>query len=306
MNIFYNNVDITKSCDVKKADIVDNAGRKADSIELLLADTENQWSAWGPKKGDEIEISESGFSSGTMYIDELWQLKGMFKIRAIATPLDSKTPKFRSWENIQFLKVAEDLVEDAGLVLQTFNIQNYTYDRVDQLWENDIECLNRLCIREGYALKISNGKAIIYDEKQQENTDSITTLYKANFIGDYAFGTVTNGLKQKCILNFMDSNGKVINSEFSCNIAGGILKKGDRVSNQAEADRFVIGYLRDKNIYEYIGNVEININSNLAAGNIVTVDDVGMFDGIYYIDSIVHKLAQERSKLILRKPLEGY
>jgi hypothetical protein len=98
-----------------------------------------------------------------------------------------------------------------------------------------------------------------------------------------------------------------IEGEFTAaDITGPTLVRRLYVSNKAEANRWAKGILRSTNKYMITGTMSINLNTNYAAGTTIQVADTGMFDGVYFIDSLVHDLINNRTKLKLRKPLEGY
>lgn len=306
LNFIYEDIDITDDVQIKKAVSYDNASGKADSIEIEFSDTEELWSQWRPQKSDKILLKELGFSTGKMYIDEIGQKSGTVIVRAISTPPNAKTKNTRSWENIRFKKVAQDLANFSGLKLATYNIKDWLYTRVDQLNETDLECLNRLCIREGYALKITDGKAVIYDERIQEQQEPVLTLYKQDFIGEYNFLSTSNGIKRSCIVRHMNQ-GQLIQYEFFNNSQyGGRLKINEYVSSQAEAERFSKGYLRSANKYETTLKAAIELNAEIAAGNMIEVLGVGLANGVYFVDQIILNFAKNQSILTLRRPLEGY
>lgn len=307
LNIIYAGVDITDRVEVTKADIHDHAGGKADSLELAFADPLGLWSEWKPQKGEEISVTESGFGSGKMYIDELGQSPGLFVLRAMSTPLASKSPKTRSWEKIRFLKLANDLVTELGLTLQTYDVGNWLYNRIEQNNVPNLEMLRAVCVREGYVLKITDGKAVIYDERKLEKAQSVLTIYGSDIIGDYGFKDASSGLKQSCQVRYLTPAGEFIQHEFrDPNIIGGNLPINERVNDRAEADRFAKGYLRSVNKWEKSGTIAIKLNTNITAGNVVEIAEVGMADGLYFIDKAVHRLTHDRTVLTLRKPLEGY
>jgi hypothetical protein len=306
--LIYEGKDITGAVNIKSADIYDNAGGVADKTELVFADAESLWSKWKPAKGHKLIIKNQGFSSGLMYVDEWYQSRGLFRLKAISTPLSSKTTKTRSWENIRFLKLASDIAQNQGLTLQTFNITDWLYERADQVDKTDLEFLNERCILEGYCLKITDGKAVIYNEALQENESPVKTIYRSSFIGDYDFHSISNGLYSGCIVRHMTEKGELIKHEFMPVAApcGPVLKKDIPLNNQGEAERYAKGFLRYSNKHETVGLIKIKLDMNIAAGNMVRIADVGMADGNYFIDRIIPKLTSDISILNLRKPLEGY
>ena len=82
-----------------------------------------------------------------------------------------------------------------------------------------------------------------------------------------------------------------------------------RMTDQSEADRFAKGHLRDANKNATVGTLWTgSLLRDYAAGSVVTLatDGVKSWDGTAFISRIRHDYVKTRSKLYLRKPLEGY
>lgn len=304
MNLIYEGKDITKDIEINTANIYDRSGGKADSLTLVMADTISLWSKWKPSKGDRLKLQSKGFDSGIMYLDEWEQDPGIITLKAISTPLKAKTEKTRTWRNIRLLKVAQDITANYGLTLKPYNITNYLYDYIDQVKETDLGFLNRLFVREGYALKITNQMAVIYDERVMERSEPVMTIERPK---KYNFKSISDGLKSGCNIKYLTSNGSIIEYEFKDpRITGGTLKINEYMSSQAEAERFSKGYLRAVNKFETTGVVIIPYNEKIAGSNMINITGIGLSDGRYFVDSATHRLADEKTELYLRRPLEGY
>lgn len=308
MQLIYNDIDITKDVRILGASIKDNSGGIADSISILLSDTEKLWRQWGPQKNDTIILINNSFSSGLMYLDELNLLRGKYKIKGISTPLNSKTAKSRVWDNIRFKKLAQDLTEELGLSIEFYNVQDYTYDKLEQVKKSNLGYLNERCILEGYNLKISNGKAIIYDESTLENIVS-GNLRESDFIGDYDFKSISSKLYSSCEIKYFTASNVLVEYTYTNNKAplGPVLKIDTiRASNLGEAQRFSKNLLKFHNKEEIKGAFTTRINTNLAAASIVSLDSLGSFSGKYFIDSVNQDLTSDKSYFQVRKLLEGY
>ncbi|MDU4598228.1 MAG: hypothetical protein E6Y49_09745 [Clostridium sporogenes] len=239
-----------------------------------------------------------------MFIDELGVIKGRYLIKAISTPLKSKTNNTKSWEKATFIEIAQSLVQELGLQLETYYIKNYLYERIDMINKTNLEFLNLFCILESFNLKISNGKAIIYDEKTLEDFKSIRTFTEDDFIGNYSFDTVSDGLYGSCIIKHFGE--KLIEHKVVINNIGPTLHKNIKVNNLGEAERFGKGLLRYRNKNETTGNFYIKLDTSLAAGNTINIKDLGHFNGKYFINNVKHILTENKSYLNVRKILEGY
>jgi phage protein D len=304
MQLIYEEVDITKRIHISKADIIDNAGGTADSIELWLSDVEGLWSQWKPKKDDTIRVIQDGFSSGIMYVDELEQQRGTFIIRALSIPQRAKTDTTRAWESIRFLELSTELARKYGFSLQSYGVENYFYERLDQFEEADFKFLLMNCILEGCTLKLSDNKVIIYNESYMEKLDAIKTIYSSSFDGNYRFYSKASGIYSTCKLSYDN-----IKCEFTPSIGpqGPALKRQDIfLSSQENGERYAKNLLRFYNKYENTGEFTIKLDTDIAAGNNLNISGLGIADGKYFCDKVIHKLVEEKTFLKLRKTLEVY
>jgi len=309
MNILYNGVDITSSVQPITLRLKDNAGGVPDSITAVFSDTDGLWSQWKPAKNDTLQIKHEGFDTGVMYIDELSQSAWVFGLKALSIPQPSKTARSQGWENVRFMEIVTEIAGRYGFRVQTYNVVNHLYERVDQLEEADFAFLAYRCMLEGYALKINDRNIVIYDEAKEEQKTADTklgTIFQNDINGEFEFTDKSTDVYQKCIVQSQTLNGYIEGEYTADGIYGPTLKRKVFATNQAEANRWAKGILRNHNKHMVTGVLTINLNTNYAAGSCVNVLGIGMFDGKYYIDSLVHDLLNNRTRLTLRRPLEGY
>ncbi len=304
MKVIYEGTEI--NLEVSDCRIYDNMGGKADSLVISFADIKNECRKWNFAKDNTIEIIDSPFSSGIMYVDGFGCSRGSYDIDAISIKKSFKTKKTRTWENVKFLDLAKDLTEELGLNLKTYGVNDFQYSRVDQVQKNNIEFLNYRSMLEGYNLKISNGKALIVSEEFLKGQKEVLTLEPSLFIGKYDFKCTSNHIYHGCeIVSFSKSliKGRYINDNFS----GDVIKINNiSIGSIGEANRFSKNVLLSLNKNETIGVFTINKNTSLAAGNLINIENLDSFNGKYVIENIIHDLIGGRSKLTVRKVLEGF
>ncbi|MDF2591972.1 MAG: hypothetical protein K0S75_1438 [Clostridia bacterium] len=305
MKAIYQGVDITNEIDIIKANIIDNASGIADSIELVASDTKKLWSKWKPLKGDTIALEQGNLKSGIMFVDQLEQISGKFTIKAVSTPLQAKTARSRHWENIRFLELAKDIAGNYGFTVYSYGITDWLYEIVDQIEQPDFHFLHERCILEGYCLKITDSKVVLYDERYLEQQATVKDIYLDDIDIDHEFKTVTVGLYSSCEVQTADGLIKALYRPLSPP-SGPILRKNIYVSSQAEAERFASGLLRYTNKLENFGRIQIEQDTGLAAGSNVNLIDIGLLDGKAFAHQVIHKIVNNKTILKLRKPLEGY
>lgn len=304
MELFYNGIDILKNKNVllSACTMTDNASGEADTISLTFSDVSGLWGIWKPNFDDVIIVKDSDWSSGTMYIDDIIDTDTVFIIKAVSLPPQAKQSKSTTWENVKFSKIANDLSIESGLELVTYEITDYNYTRFDRVNESTLQALNRLCMREGYCLKITNGKAIIYNEKSFENKASVKSISPITRV----FENQNIG-KKSIEIKWLDGNGELISATATDET---INRESDIITNIvvyniAEAQRFSKGILRYCNKKRITGNFATDKDLTLASGNVITLDIQGMFKGNYFIEQIKHEFIGSKTYFKVRKAIEG-
>lgn len=304
MDLIYENKLI--KLNINECISTDNLGSRLDSLEVSFADIKNECTTWEFKKGDSIEIIDSPFSTGKMYVDEFFVKDNIFYVKALSIKKNYKTKKSRSWEKVSFIDVANDIANNLGLELKTYGIKNYIYDRVDQIEQSDLEFIYQRCIFEGYIMKINNNRLNIISEKYIESQKPVITYSSNDFIGRYEFKCTSKNIFGGCEI-YSNLNEYIKGSYLIVNSTDDILKfKNIYVSSLEEANRFAKNILHSYNKYEYTGSFIVEKNNNIAAGNTVKIDKFNGFNGVYVVESISNYFNQNKIKLKVRKLLEGY
>ncbi len=306
MDIIYENVDITNYVKVSSADIVENSGGESDYINISFSDTEGNWSKWMPKKGDSIEIQFDTFKSGKMFIGFLNSVSGTFTIKARSLPFKKSSIFSRSWENIRLKSLITDVANELGLEAVFYNIENYFFQRIDQINETGLNFVKRICIREGYISKVYDGKLIIYNERVMESEKPVIILSPLDM--KYDLSSDSFDLYSSCSVRYLDEFGQELSYLYSPSNApyGSKLKINELIFSRAESIRFSKNYLYNANKFENKGCIEIPLNSKIASGNTIQIIDTGMFDGIYFVHKTIQKLNKNKSVLYVRGIPEVY
>lgn len=303
MQLFFRGVDIAPRVGISQASIIDSAGGQLDSVEVVFADPEGLWSGWDPQLGDSIRLAQDGFDSGECFVDQRGQRQGLYILRGLSAPEGVKSRRSRSWERVTLLQLAGDVASAHGLTLAPYNVQDQTYDWVDQIGQGDLEFLAARCALEGVAVKVNNKKLILYGEAAMESMAPVRTIRKRDIWGELEYLDDQSGSCSGCVVSYGGISG-----EFA--VPGGtgpLLSRGDLyVTNIGEAQRFAKGLARQANRRGKILSGTIQMDLTLAAGSMVRVTEVGTADGLYMINEAEHLLTEGLTSLRLRKRLEGY
>ena len=270
MKILYEGVDIYPDVSVHRCYHDMCAEKQSDELLLKLNDTRELWDSWNPKKGDTIAIEDGAAKTG------------------------------------KILQLAQEIAGRHGLTLETYGITDQTYDYVEQNNLADFAFFQNRCTLEGAAFLVYDGKLVVYDEaymESQQPVDTITITPANDFEyrdeGANAYGSAEA------------VNGGLTGTFAAPNGGDKVLRRilPFRMTDQSEADRFAKGLLRDANKNATVGTLWTgSLLRDYAAGSVVTLATEGVksWDGTAFISRIRHDYVKTRSKLYLRKPLEGY
>ena len=298
MNLYYNDIDILQNKDVHLLSCIatDCIGGEADSLQMAFHDYSALWNVWNPQLGDVIKAKKDGWTTGKMYIDSITDTDTSFILNARSLPPKSRSAKYIVWENVRFSKIASDLANLSGLELKTYDVTDNEYVRYECNNESPIKALNQLCMLESYCLKITNGQAIIYNEKTFEHMAAVVEIYpkKYNYeLSDIGRSQVDirwfNG--DDLIIGGYSDNTINTESETITNLP---------IYNVAQAQRWCKGILRQYNKNRSTASIIVDQNLNLAAANVIATPK-----GNYFISKIQHNLIGSTTRLWLRKPIEG-
>jgi hypothetical protein len=304
MNLIYEGKDITNNIDINKANIIENSGTYIDNIVAHVNNSVNEWSEWKPKKNDKLELKQDGFTSGTMFIDEILQKKASVILKALPIKQQDKQTYTKTWENIRLNELLNEFASKHGLTLKIYSTENYLYSKLNQINQSDFAFLCQRCAMEGYVLKLLNNELIVYNEKYMESISSGIVIDSSEVKdGDFEYKDKSDEVYSGC--NVLDGN---INYTFTApGVVGPILNVRDIMINDlAEAQRFARNYLRNKNKFERTLIFQKNLDTNITAGNTVEVMNFGLADGRYFIYQAKHMLANNITELKLRGIVEGY
>lgn len=297
----------------------DNASGKADEVQITLHNRDGRFSGeWLPKKGMEIEASIictdweapgdiCELPCGTFKIDELDFSGPPDKITIKAVSADLSGPlrdekKTRAWEKMTLERLAGQIAQENGLELY-YAGPEHKFERQDQRNEGDIAFLNRLCSERSMNCKVHKGMIVLFDADEAEMAEESLVILKTGDMwspSSYSFKISSAGT------DYTDSEvaysdpktgtthkAKVNSKKETRSVEG--RKKTLTVQKRAEsaADAATLGKseLHAANVKEQSANVEIMGCPDIAAGQMVLLDEFGEFTGRYFIKTATHKVS---------------
>lgn len=300
MIIKINNKVITNDIKVIDSFVNDFSGETLDSLELVISDIENNFIIWNLTTDDTIELIKNDFSSGLMYIDTVIIKNGKCRIKATSLSRKNRELKNSTFENISFFNLCKSIASRLGLKLETYSIKDYSYKRIDQIDKTDLSFLTSRAILEGFRVKITNNKLVVYSENVFENYKTVFDYTVSDFLGNYEIKSSNLDTFSKCEIKYFEKS--LIEGKAQDNyLTSSTLKLKIKVSDSIEAERFSYNLLKYKNKYLNTIKFCIDLNTNLAATSTIFIKNIGSFSGKYFIENIKHNFNNNKSYIYARK-----
>jgi phage protein D len=217
--------------------------------------------------------------------------------------------KSKTWNKATMSKIASTIAKNAKLSL-VYDASDFIISFVEQSETEDISFLYDLCKKNGLAMKVYSNKLVIFSEVKYEAKPAVATLKESDLLPGWSGKTsLTNTGYGVCILEYtLPKDNKTYKYTFNVPNAktSKVLKINESVSSIAEAERLTKSKLREENKKSTTLNVELPLRLDLIASCNVNIEDLGRFDGKYYIDKAKHTVGGSTTSLELHRVLEGY
>ena len=252
-----------------------------------------------------MRLVDGDFDTGVLYVDNPQISGGLFRLDAISVPPSIRRPRTKVWRDVRLSEIVSDMASQAALGKQTYDIQDYYYTAISQHSETDMAFLARVCLREGYAVKVTDGSLVVYSEKQMEAQTPQATVDKTQVAPGFDFDAGTGLLSSAEVRYFNISESRYISQTVTDpEITGGALRKNEFCSTDGEAQRWAYGYLRAANKTAHTGTIQLLQQSAYAAGSVI---DLSGFDedtnGTWFVWGVDQDAVNARTTLHLRRPL---
>lgn len=288
---------------------------ESNTAQISLHDRERLFIAdWFPHRGDSAEISLSklnwtgesdsdSVSFGIFEIDEIENKVSAssgniasIKLNSIANKSELRSiDKSRSWEKVKLSKIATDLTQEAGLEL-FFDANDVDIERAEQKETSNLKFLHKLCKDNGLALRVSNGKVIIFDIDKFERQEPVTTLTYGdeNIISFSGKATISKIYKSARVKYQHGKQAEKFDYKFDDpeKADGMTLEISQKVESPAEAEKLAKKKLKEKNREEITVNLSVIGDFIYLAGQTLELKDFGFYDGRYMIKKVTHNVGK--------------
>jgi uncharacterized protein len=278
----------------------DNVKQKADSIELVLDDTDFFWSTiWYPSKGDIIQIS-IGYEAvvmvdcGNFTVDEVEAAinPDTFTIRGISATIAEalRTRRVRAFEKQTLRKIAQVIATANGLTLFG-DIDDVLIERSTQNKETDLGFLARIAGEYGYVFSVKSGKLVFTNIYLLENLAAVTSIARSELVSFSVRDKITQVYKASRVRYHDPNTGRFVTGS-----ASGVAESSDdletweKAENQGQAEAKAKSLGHDANTNKIECSFQCEGNPYLLAGNNIELTGLGVFSGVYHIKSSSHQI----------------
>ena len=327
VKLLYNSKDISADITpyLEQLTFTDNT-TSADDLQITLHDLTGVWkNGWYPAKGSTLKCTiitddwiEEGKKQelycGQFHIDEITAQgpNETITIKALSTPVgvtgeSSKGAgmrherKTKAWENTTLKTIAQEVADGSGFSLYYEFPQNPKIDRYTQKEQSDLAMLQTIAYHYGGMAKVSDKKLIIYDMAERQKAEPVATIsgkvkrtpgqISKGDLSSWSFTSSCADQYSACIISYYDPVRKRTYQATAYDReaeAGQVLRISQRVESQADAEALAKSHLQKANLSRATGRISLPGNVLMSAGNNITVEGFGSFDGTYQIDSATH------------------
>ncbi len=156
MKLIYNDTDITDLTRILRCEINQYLEEHIDTMTLAFDNSQNQWTEWGPKRGDQVRMSEGAVDSGDMVVASV-RPENHNMVLDCAPMLNIQDGQIKAWKKVSFQQLARSIAERLGLELEFYGVKDQKYEGTEQKGESDLIFLSNLCKLEGCSFVVSDG-----------------------------------------------------------------------------------------------------------------------------------------------------
>ena len=222
-----------------------------------------------------------------------------------------QTRKSKAWESYNLKGIASEIASNCGMTCVYESSTNPSYKRVEQTRQSDIAFLQKLCQDAGISIKATDGKLVLYDQKEYESKPPVLTIKKGakGRYTKYKLATGSAGTQYaKCRVSYMNpATGSCIEGTAEDGDVSGdqCLEITAKVDSAGEAQTLALKHLRLHNKLARTATFTLPGNVGLVAGVTVQLEGWGGWTGKYIVTQATHTVdgSGYKTQIKMRKVL---
>lgn len=302
MRLIYEGTDITDAVSVKAASAFDNAGGRADSLGVLLLNA-GDWYRWGPKSGDRIEIQDSGYTTGEMYVDDIIPRDGDFLVCGCSMPALARERRWASYERVTLFELINMVASELGMEAALYGVDGGAkYAYMERRDESAPRFLQRVLELEGATLKCAGRKLLGIGIEWAQRQEAVRALT----VGSDTPGVVhTNEIGrayERCVIKTPLGTGTAMQQGAG---GGTLFLNNEPVASSAQAARWARGKLLSENRSRERLTWDFAFDPAMTALARVDLEGQSALSGEWLVESVVHDFIERTSSCGLFRCVNG-
>lgn len=290
--------------DVKSFQYSDPASGQSDTISVTLNNIDQDWNTgYLPTMGDimtaRIETEDMGqiVFCGRYCIDDCSMTFGKnWEVRLDGTSIP-ETHAFRSteitrtWQNVTLEAMISEIAGKYKLTPVYVGIE-IPIETLEQKQKTDCAFITETADKYGMAVKVFNGRLIIYSEEIMEAKDPVATisLTQDSPVTSATYNHSLTGVYTGATLSYSDpKKGKDIS--VTVGTPERLLKITEKCDNEADARKKAIEKLNASIKNSETLSISMMGNTELMSTQVVEITGAGKVNGNYFIDKVSHSIS---------------
>ena len=206
----------------------------------------------------------------------------------------SQVRKSRVWENATLREICSDIAAENNLALMMDTYADGRLERVDQIQQSDLDFLRELCADYGQAVKIQEGRIIVYDLEEYEAKSPVLKIAidDPRLLG-FKFTSKNAKIVRKVKTKYHHPiRDETYEGEYIDDLEEGSERYEEAIEyleSQAEAQTVAKERCIESNRKEITGSLSMIGDMNIAAGVSIECESFGPFSGKHFVTKAVHK-----------------
>ena len=284
----------------------DVASGKSDSVSLTVANIDKEWiTDYMPTKGATVRVrivpkdweKATEFDCGTFLIDDI-SFNGSpltCTLGGVSTPCNQdfkSNPCNRTWEKATLQEIAVKIGKAAGVQVY-YEGDQIQIKELEQNNETDSAFLYSLCEKYGMAMKVYNGKIVIFDPVKYEAKDSVRVISEKEMT-KWTYNTTVEGTYTGVTLKWNNADKKRTDPDRKVVVTmgekGRMYSFNSQVTSRYDAELQAAAKVNEANRKAETMSATVPGEYGLSASQCVQITDLGKLNGKYYIDSVKHSV----------------
>lgn len=313
VKVIYNGKNISEdiSKDLISISYTDNTEGQSDDIDINLDDVAARWrNEWYPDKGAELTVSfgynDRLIDCGVFELDQI-QLQGppdTVTMQALSAGIKGtlRTKTSFAHENKTIKQIVEAVAKKNNLTI-VGDVAEIVIERVTQNHETDLAFLNRVGYEYGYIFSVRGKQLIFTDIFKIEEMSPVSTVDRKDLIS-YSFLDKTLQTYSAATVKYHNPDTKDVNKftvetvanaddvPFKFIVPEDTLEIKVKAENNKQAEAKARAALYRANSLQQEGNITLEGNPYLVAGNNFELTGMGKISGIFHITSATHTISK--------------